>query len=207
MTTVPAVPTPPTAVPIVALPTVPPTTIPSTGWNGLYTDAPGTGVLRIGDKGQRVAELQTALGDAGLLDPPYDGDFGRGTEAALLEFQRSQGLVADGLAGSRTLAALGLGVGFESYDDAIAATLRFLNSGDRTGLSQRMIHDLQNFAGLGTSLGAQWAAGGQVSSGSSGTSVFSFSLGGSGGVYEYIEVTVLAAPGHSWNGVVYAQGH
>lgn len=62
-------------------------------------------VLRRGDKGDRVTDLQRLLNANGhaLL---VDGDFGPATERAVLGFQRSTGLVVDGLAGPKTFALL-----------------------------------------------------------------------------------------------------
>lgn len=67
-----------------------------------------TSVLRVGAKGQDVRRLQQALKDRGFSPGNVDGEFGAGTEQAVLAFQRSEGLLADGVAGPRTQAALGL---------------------------------------------------------------------------------------------------
>lgn len=57
-------------------------------------------VIRFGDKGSRVHQLQLALGtDA-------DGHFGRRTEKAVRAFQEKAGLRTDGIAGPDTLQAL-----------------------------------------------------------------------------------------------------
>lgn len=64
--------------------------------------------LRRSDKGEAVKRLQRALKKAGFEPGKLDGEFGAGTEAALIAFQRSEGLLADGIAGPRTLQALGL---------------------------------------------------------------------------------------------------
>ncbi|MDP3084151.1 MAG: peptidoglycan-binding protein [Rubrivivax sp.] len=64
--------------------------------------------LRNGDKGAAVKALQRALAGRGFNPGVIDGEFGGGTEAALIAFQRSEGLLADGVAGPRTLAQLGL---------------------------------------------------------------------------------------------------
>jgi peptidoglycan hydrolase-like protein with peptidoglycan-binding domain len=58
--------------------------------------------LRQGVTGEPVKILQAKLGVAA------DGDFGPGTEAALIEFQESKGLAADGVAGPDTFMAIGL---------------------------------------------------------------------------------------------------
>lgn len=64
--------------------------------------------LRPGASGPEVAGLQTVLAAEGFLPGKIDGNFGPATEAALLAFQKANGLLADGIAGPRTLAALGL---------------------------------------------------------------------------------------------------
>lgn len=64
--------------------------------------------LRPGDQSEQVKALQRALLGKGFPPGRIDGDFGPGTEAAVRGFQASQGLLADGLAGPRTLLALGL---------------------------------------------------------------------------------------------------
>jgi hypothetical protein len=61
--------------------------------------------LRHGDKSQAVQQLQWALNAAGAKLLP-DGDFGGETEKAVRAYQLSKGLVADGVAGEKTLAAL-----------------------------------------------------------------------------------------------------
>lgn len=65
--------------------------------------------LQIGmtDMGKhRIKALQQALHEHGFNPGEVDGIFGLGTQAAVMAFQRSEGLLADGIAGVRTLAAL-----------------------------------------------------------------------------------------------------
>ncbi|MHB9117809.1 MAG: peptidoglycan-binding protein [Burkholderiales bacterium] len=64
--------------------------------------------LSPGAAGDDVAKLQTALSAQGFPPGAADGQFGPATEAALLAFQKSRGLLADGVAGPLTLSALGL---------------------------------------------------------------------------------------------------
>ena len=80
--------------------------LPSAVWDKKYSTEPGSGPLRIGDMGQRVAALQRALGLHGLLDPPYDGYFGPDTEAALVKFQQQEGLPVNGMATEAVFDAL-----------------------------------------------------------------------------------------------------
>lgn len=66
---------------------------------GARVDSP-LPVLRLGDKGEDVKRLQAALG---IKD---DGDFGPGTKAAVVAFQKKKGLYADGIVGKNTWVAL-----------------------------------------------------------------------------------------------------
>jgi len=68
------------------------------------------GILRRGERGKPVMNLQQALARHKLYTGKVDGIFGHGTEAAVLEFQRANGLEADGLAGPATLTKLGKGL-------------------------------------------------------------------------------------------------
>ena len=64
-------------------------------------------VLRPGESGPEVRELQLALRDRGF-DLNGTGNYRDRTEAAVREFQRREDLTIDGLAGPETLRALGL---------------------------------------------------------------------------------------------------
>lgn len=63
------------------------------------------GVVYRGCTGDAVADLQRGLQAAGY-QVAVDGDFGPGTEVALFAFQKSNGLIPDGIAGPATWAAL-----------------------------------------------------------------------------------------------------
>jgi peptidoglycan hydrolase-like protein with peptidoglycan-binding domain len=66
-----------------------------------------TRTLRFGDSGDAVAGLQRILIARGFLAPGLDtGYFGSATEAALIAYQRSVGLVADGIYGPATANSL-----------------------------------------------------------------------------------------------------
>jgi peptidoglycan L-alanyl-D-glutamate endopeptidase CwlK len=76
------------------------------------SDQPAAGAeLCVGMSGALVAELQARLSEAGFPPGPADGHFGPATEAAVLAFQNSSGLLADGLVGMRTATALKLAPG------------------------------------------------------------------------------------------------
>lgn len=61
--------------------------------------------MKFGDKGDDVAGLQQALVNRGA-NISVDGIFGNATEAAVCAFQLQCGLVADGIVGAKTQAAL-----------------------------------------------------------------------------------------------------
>ena len=63
--------------------------------------------LRRGDSGPDVSRLQDALNRNGA-SLTVDGNYGSGTESAVLRYQQSKNLTADGTAGPQTLRSLGL---------------------------------------------------------------------------------------------------
>ncbi|HEU5293471.1 MAG TPA: peptidoglycan-binding protein [Burkholderiaceae bacterium] len=92
--------------------------------------------LSFGSQGAEVKRLQRALKERGFSPGAIDGDFGPATEQAVLGFQRSTAgaLLTDGVAGPRTLAALGL-VDSDALPDATAAM--------SIGVASRMCPDAQ----------------------------------------------------------------
>ena len=62
----------------------------------------GNGTLENGSEGSEVKRLQKRLIDLGYLSGSADGKFGSATESALIEFQKNNGLEADGKAGTKT---------------------------------------------------------------------------------------------------------
>jgi peptidoglycan L-alanyl-D-glutamate endopeptidase CwlK len=65
-----------------------------------------SGMAGMANIADRIKALQQALLKHGFNPGKVDGIFGLGTQAAVMAFQRSEGLLADGIAGVRTLAAL-----------------------------------------------------------------------------------------------------
>ena len=59
--------------------------------------------LELGSEGSEVRQLQQKLKDLGYLSGSVDGKFGIATEAAVIAFQKNNGLTADGKAGTATL--------------------------------------------------------------------------------------------------------
>jgi N-acetylmuramoyl-L-alanine amidase len=65
-----------------------------------------SGIIREGDKGSAVKQLQAALNAAGFKCGTADGAFGPKTKAAVKKFQAKYKLVADGIYGPKTKAKL-----------------------------------------------------------------------------------------------------
>jgi peptidoglycan L-alanyl-D-glutamate endopeptidase CwlK len=86
-------------------------------------------VLKQGSSGPEVTALQTRLKELGFDPNGVDGNFGPGTKAALIAFQKSKGLTADGIAGPQTMGALQLGTAAA----AGASTGSTTSSGDSVG--------------------------------------------------------------------------
>jgi hypothetical protein len=72
------------------------------------------GVLRPGDEGQAVEDLQLALIEMGYLSPPPDGKYGPATETAVRTLQRDFRVTRDGRVGEQTQALI---------DDILAGTI------------------------------------------------------------------------------------
>jgi len=68
-----------------------------------------------GDTYSNVVAVQTVLKKWGYYFGAVDGIFGSQTRAAVKYFQRKNGLVADGIVGNKTEAAMGLNLGGRSY--------------------------------------------------------------------------------------------
>ena len=66
---------------------------------------------RFGSSGSEVKNIQTKLKNWGYYTGSVDGVYGSRTVAAVKSFQRKNGLTADGIAGTKTLAAMGISSG------------------------------------------------------------------------------------------------
>ncbi|MGI6279893.1 MAG: spore cortex-lytic enzyme [Acutalibacteraceae bacterium] len=66
---------------------------------------------KYGSRSAEVTEIQTRLKKWGYYKGEIDGIFGSKTKKAVIEFQKKNGLVPDGIAGPKTLAAMGISSG------------------------------------------------------------------------------------------------
>ena len=65
-------------------------------------------LVKVGSQGEEVRAVQTKLKELGYTVGNVDGIFGSQTKAAVIAFQKDHGLSPDGIAGEKTLAALGI---------------------------------------------------------------------------------------------------
>ena len=96
-------------------------------------------VLKQGNTGTNVKTMQTKLKNWGYYAGAVDGIFGPQTKSAVIYFQKRNGLVADGIVGPKTLAALGMtisgGTNSSSYSDSDINLLARLIYGEARGES------------------------------------------------------------------------
>lgn len=67
-----------------------------------------SGLSKFGSHSQEVVQIQTKLKRWGYYDGDIDGIFGTKTKKAVIAFQKKNGLTADGIAGKKTLEAMGI---------------------------------------------------------------------------------------------------
>lgn len=65
-------------------------------------------LLKQGSSGSEVKALQNKLIEKGYLNDKADGIYGSKTKAAVVKFQKDNGLTADGIVGEKTAKALGI---------------------------------------------------------------------------------------------------
>lgn len=86
--------------------------------------------LSVGSRGDEVTELQQKLKRWGYYDGVVDGVFGSQTRAAVVSFQKKNGLTADGVVGPATAAALGMTLGGGSSSSGSSSSSSSNASGD-----------------------------------------------------------------------------
>ena len=89
--------------------------------------------LKLGSSGADVRDLQTNLTTLGYYWAEITGNFGSKTEDAVIRFQKAKGLTADGVAGSKTIAAINsavAGKGGAVSSSSSSKTLQLNSQGD-----------------------------------------------------------------------------
>ena len=80
-------------------------------YQALYEGESVYALSRYGSTGEEVRQIQRKLQSLGFYKGSVDGIYGTQTKNAVLAFQRSCGITADGIAGKQTLLYLGLSGG------------------------------------------------------------------------------------------------
>ncbi len=93
-------------------------------------------VLEVGSKGSDVTAVQKKLIQWGYLSGTADGRYGEKTRAAVLAFQRKNGLAADGRVGPSTAAAMGITL--SGGGGAVAASASIISADHR--LLSRLVY-------------------------------------------------------------------
>lgn len=88
---------------------------------------------KYGSRGSEVTQIQTKLKRWGYYSGNVDGIYGSQTVAAVKWFQRKNGLTADGIAGPKTLSAMGI---FNSSNSSSSTT----NSSTDLNLLARLVY-------------------------------------------------------------------
>lgn len=78
------------------------------GYNILIRNQESYALSKYGSRGDEVKQIQTKLKNWGYYSGSVDGIYGSATLAAVKKFQQKNGLTADGIAGTKTLQAMGI---------------------------------------------------------------------------------------------------
>lgn len=107
--------------------------------------------MRLGSTGSSVTALQTDLTTLGFYYGDITGRFGSLTEKAVKAFQKSRGMTQDGIAGSRTVAAIENAIknsgGVSAGTSSVGSSLREGDSGSAVLEMQTMLKDLGYYYG------------------------------------------------------------
>lgn len=127
-------------------PTEAPTAAPTTAPTAAPQYTVPTRTLRSGDTGADVSAVQLRLKELGYYTGTVDGSYGSGTISAVTAFQMANGLNADGVAGSKTYAALfspnAVPAGSTGTTTKPYTTLRKGDTGDAVTQLQRALLNL-----------------------------------------------------------------
>ena len=103
------------------------------GYNVFFRNNEVEALSKYGSRGQEVRTIQTKLKRWGYYNGNVDGIYGSGTLAAVKRFQKKNGLAVDGIAGKRTLEAMGI---FNSSSSSSSNSSGSTNSNDLNLLSR-----------------------------------------------------------------------
>ncbi|MDR0405998.1 MAG: spore cortex-lytic enzyme [Clostridiales bacterium] len=85
---------------------------------------------KYGSRSEEVRQIQTKLRNWGYPVSSVDGVYGTNTKNAVIQFQKNNGLKADGIAGAATLGAMGISSA-DSYENNIQLLARIISAESR----------------------------------------------------------------------------
>lgn len=109
-------------------------------WQDASLEAARRRTLFWGSRGSDVITMQKRLKAWGYYKGSVDGIYGGSTFSAVRSFQRKNGLRADGVVGSRTWSALGLGTGTTAPAKTVAKGVRGVTNKNDLHMIARLIH-------------------------------------------------------------------
>lgn len=89
-------------------------------------DRTATALSKQGSSGAEVTEIQKKLSEKGYYKGKIDGIYGSQTKSAVISFQKANKLIADGIAGDKTLKALGISSSKRTSDKFTANEIQLL---------------------------------------------------------------------------------
>ena len=96
-------------------------------YNVFFRNIVSQALSKYGSRGDEVIQIQTKLKRWGYYNGAIDGIYGSGTLSAVKYFQRKNGLTADGIAGTKTLQAMGINSTSNSSSGSTSANSSNLN--------------------------------------------------------------------------------
>lgn len=109
--------------------------------------------MKIGNSGDDVTKLQKALDILGFYEGRIDGEYGDGTTAAVMAYQKEKGLKADGVAGRDTVKSIFGAVGKDSPKSEPASTSVSKSVSTSEAKESRAEDTVETLAQIGTAPG------------------------------------------------------
>ena len=96
-------------------------------YNVFFRNIEAQALSKYGSRGDEVTQIQTKLKRWGYYNGAIDGIYGSGTLSAVKYFQRKNGLTQDGIAGTKTLQAMGIYTSSNNSSTSTSANSSNLN--------------------------------------------------------------------------------
>lgn len=101
-----------------------------------YSDRSVEALSKYGSSGEEVKQIQQKLKNWGYYSGSVDGKYGSQTQTAVKKFQKANGLKQDGIAGEKTLSAMGISSSKNNSSSSSSSNKGNANSSDLNLLSR-----------------------------------------------------------------------